>query len=235
MPFALNDTVGLVGAIGALGTASFGLVDAMKLLPSGGISHSGYPFIERAVGRFFNGHVRSTRDPASHQIFETLHANWINGMALGDQKSAAKALIKMRLGPDTARRFADAASVDADLLLAAETSIEKDAKLADLTPAQKNELGRFELALVAILDEAYQHADQRYRNSAKVAAMCVAVALAVLGEFFLSADDAGLHLSLKDLALAVLAGLLATPLAPVSKDLASALQAGVKVAQALRR
>ena len=65
--------------------------------------------------------------------------------------------------------------------------------------------------------------------------MCVAVALAVLGEFFLSADDAGLHLSLKDLALAVLAGLLATPLAPVSKDLASALQAGVKVAQALRR
>jgi hypothetical protein len=34
--------------------------------------------------------------------------------------------------------------------------------------------------------------------------------------------------------LALLAGLLAAPLAPVSKDMASALQAGVKVAQAFR-
>jgi hypothetical protein len=35
--------------------------------------------------------------------------------------------------------------------------------------------------------------------------------------------------------IAVLCGLLATPLAPVAKDLASALQAAVKVAQATRR
>ncbi len=97
-----------------------------------------------------------------------------------------------------------------------------------LTDVEKNALGRFDLALTSLLDAAYQHADQRYRNRAKIVATFVSVVLAVIGG--VSTGDAD-----KMLWQWVLAGLLATPLAPMAKDLASALQAGVKAAQSLRK
>jgi hypothetical protein len=84
-----------------------------------------------------------------------------------------------------------------------------------LDPTEINVLGRFDLALSAILDDAHQHADQHYRNWAKLAATCVAVILAVAGGLAIDSSSD-------------------TPLAPVTKDMASALQAGVKVAQAFR-
>ena len=59
--------------------------------------------------------------------------------------------------------------------------------------------------------------------------------LALLGGLGLSASDGSFNMDLRELSLCFVAGLLATPLAPVSKDLASALSAGVKVAQALRK
>jgi len=39
----------------------------------------------------------------------------------------------------------------------------------------------------------------------------------------------------RDVALAILCGVIATPLAPIAKDMASALQAGVKLAQVVKR
>jgi hypothetical protein len=41
--------------------------------------------------------------------------------------------------------------------------------------------GRFDAALTFILDEAYQRADQKYRNKTKVAAGIIAVILALIG------------------------------------------------------
>jgi hypothetical protein len=79
--------------------------------------------------------------------------------------------------------------------------------------------------LSALLDQAYQRGDQRYRNSAKVAAVVASLSLAWLGVW------AG-QLEPK---LAIIAGLLATPLAPVAKDLASAIQAAAKLAQFRKR
>jgi hypothetical protein len=94
-----------------------------------------------------------------------------------------------------------------------------------LGDGEVNVLGRFDLALASLLDDAYQHADQRYRNWSRVAAMIVAVVLAVLGSFAVNGNPW----------LGVLAGVVATPIAPISKDLTSALAAGVKVAQAMKR
>jgi hypothetical protein len=56
--------------------------------------------------------------------------------------------------------------------------------------------------------------------------MVVAIVLAIAGLLIINPGD----LNFRDLALAILCGLLATPLAPIAKDVASALQAGVKVA-----
>lgn len=38
-----------IAAVGALGTAAFGLVDSFKALPGGGISRSGFKFIRAAI------------------------------------------------------------------------------------------------------------------------------------------------------------------------------------------
>jgi hypothetical protein len=102
-----------------------------------------------------------------------------------------------------------------------------------LDQTETNVLGRFDLALSAILDDAYQHADQRYRNWAKLSATFVAILLALGGGSTLIAAGKP-YLCTPEMWRALLAGVLAAPLAPMTKDIASALQAGVKVAQSLR-
>jgi len=47
-----------VAAIGALGTTSFALVDATKILKNGGISNSGFVHIESAVMKLVPGESR---------------------------------------------------------------------------------------------------------------------------------------------------------------------------------
>jgi hypothetical protein len=72
---------------------------------------------------------------------------------------------------------------------------------------------------------------QRYRNSAKLLAVPVAVCLALLGAWAISTQS----LSSLDAWRAVFSGLLAIPLAPVAKDVASAIQEGTKLAQAWKK
>jgi hypothetical protein len=96
-----------------------------------------------------------------------------------------------------------------------------------LSQQETDVYGRFDLLLSALLDQGYQRADQRYRNSAKLLGVPVAMGLAVLGAWAINGNP--LHLA--DAAKAAICGLLATPLAPIAKDLSSAIQAGAKVAQ----
>lgn len=145
-------------------------------------------------------------------------------MALADQKSVAKALIKLNLNPDSAKKMANATGVDEAIL---KSIADKLFTGENLVPTETDVYGRFDLLLTAVLDQGYQRGDQRYRNSAKLLAVPVAVALALLGAWSISNGG----LSSFDAWRAVTAGLLATPLAPVAKDLASAIQAGAKVAQ----
>jgi hypothetical protein len=165
-------------------------------------------------------------------VLDVLHGNWINGSPLADQKAIAKSLIKLRLSKDNAAGFAKATGVDETVLTAVALAMRAG---TPLTTDQTNALGRFDLALTALLDDGYQHADQRYRNSAKVLASVVAVVLAVAGGWAIKETAAAVYFGSADMWQAALCGLLAIPLAPISKDLASALQAGVKVAQAVRK
>jgi hypothetical protein len=235
MPVDLANNLGsVVAAIGGLGTASFALVDVSKIGRNGGVSNSGFSFIEGAVRQLFPNASRksvSFDQRAGHRLLNVLHGNWINGAPLGEQKAIAKSLVKLALSAQTAENFAAATGVDSKTLSGAAASMTTG---ASLTPEQTNVLGRFDLALTAILDEGYQRADQRYRNSAKVWASIVAMALAILGGWTIADTAAGYFWS-PDMWKAGLCGLLATPLAPISKDLTSALAAGVKVAQSLRK
>jgi hypothetical protein len=231
----------VVTAIGALGLASFALVDATKALRKGGVSNSGFLFIERAVQQLLPKEALggSTADPNEQRtLLDILHANWIGGLQLADQKAIARSLIKVRLTPDTADQFAKAAAVSNEVL---GHVAKKMTDGRDLNASEANVLGRFDLALAAILDEGYQRADQRYRNRTRLYASIVSMVLAVLGGWAVSGPEAAgaaaasVYFGSKQMWIAFFCGLLATPLAPISKDLASALQAGVKLAQTLKR
>ena len=226
-----DDIGSLVAAIGALGTASFALVDATKIGRNGGVSNSGFAFIEAAVRVFLPGAGRR-KDAGAMNVLDVLHGNWINGSALADQKAIAKSLIKLQLTKETAAAFAKAADVDEGALTTVAEAMRTGARLGD---EQTNALGRFDVALTAVLDDGYQHADQKYRNTARVLASVVAVVLAVAGGWAVVGGGPGAYFCSALVWQAALCGLLAIPLAPITKDLTSALQAGVKVAQAIRK
>jgi len=216
----------VVLAIGSLGTAAYGIVDTSKAF-WGGVSNRGFGDIRKVISKFIPG-SNGTAALALPSALATLRANWLNGMAMADQKSVAKALIKLNLTKDSAKSMADATGVDASLLASV---ADKLATGAALTPQETDVYGRFDLLLASLLDQGYQRGDQRYRNSAKLLAVPVAVLLALCGAWALN----GSSLAGPDIWKAVICGLLATPLAPVAKDLASALQAGAKVAQAWKK
>lgn len=253
----LTDPSSYVLAAGALGTASFALVDSSKAW-GGGISNRGFAQIRHAVTKLFEGTPAENLPMPLSQAIGVLRANWLNGTALADQKLIARTLIKLRLNEDNAEALAKVTGVDSVLLKSAAAKISKGRALSQpaqgaapahegLTADEQNVFGRFDLILSTILDEAYQRADQIYRNSAKMASVVVSVALAFLGGWTVMAagltshagstayTDFWSYVLSSDCAAAVLTGLIATPLAPISKDVASGLSAASKAIGLLKK
>ena len=221
----------VITAIGGLGTAAFGLVDAAKSAFSG-INRVGLKHIHEVVselapeGASAGGPVNAL--PQAN-ILESLEANWVNGNDLASQKAIAKSLIKLHLSSANASTVAVKASVDPAVLTAVASNLETGPPLSQ---AESDTYSRFDLIVTALLDEAYQVSDQVYRNFTKTLAALVAVALAVAGGWSL---DGANFWSPKEIALAVLVGLLATPLAPIAKDLSSALASAVNTMQLIKK
>jgi hypothetical protein len=209
-------------AIGGLGTAAFGLVDASKVF-GGGVNHIGFTGIRAAIRQLTDEAV-PVNALSQKKILATLQANWMNGTQLGSQKSIAKSLIKLNLNPGNASALAVATGLDPDALKVVATKI---AAGISLISPESDIFARFDLILTALLDEAYQRSDQAYRNWTRALSALVAVALAVAGGRLL-------HPAV-DWPLAVLVGLLATPLAPVAKDLATALATAAGTLQLVRK
>jgi hypothetical protein len=226
-------------AIGALGTAAFGLVDSFKALPGGGISRSGFKFIRAAIVKLTPPVPALDKTELSQKsILYALQSQWINGVEKGNQISIAKSLIKLRLTPDTAPALAAATGVNAELLKNVATKIQEGKGVAPnpQKPEDPNAFstqefdvyGRFDLLLNTLLDQAYQRADQRYRNAARAAAVPVAVVLALVAGRSILGND---FFYSNKVVLAVLMGLISTPIAPVAKDIASALSTAAQAFQ----
>ena len=232
MPLDATSIPTAITAIGALGTASFGLVDATKAF-WGGISRCGIRNIRNAITPLFDpadiADKKSSNALSYTGILANLKANWMNGTALADQKAIAKALLKLRLNANNAAKYAAATGVDGVALATIAGQINQGAAL---TTPQGDVFGRFDLALTALLDEGYQHADQRYRNSAKILAGGFAIGIAIYGGWCLSPSD---YFFTQKMWTAAIVGALATPLAPIAKDLTSALAAGVDVMQKMKK
>src|SRR6202167_6065408 len=117
----LHDLPQVVTAIGGLGTAAFGLVDATKVF-GGSVNHIGFRGIRTAVRELTaaSGQVNAL---SQEKIVATLEANWMNGTDLGSQKAIAKSLIKLNLHPRNAPALAVATGVDPDALTIVATKI----------------------------------------------------------------------------------------------------------------
>jgi hypothetical protein len=241
MPLSQLTVTNAVTALGALGTASFGLVDATKAV-GGGISRIGIGDIKKALLPLFGPNPtqdgRST--PLTYaSVLDNLRANWMNGTDLASQKAIAKTLIKLRLSTTTAPVLAAATGVDAGELT---TIADKINSAEALSATEADAFGRFDLALTSLFDQAYQRADQRYRNSCKVAAGIFSIVIAFFAGFLYSLQNgdkygATLHDYLQNsLAyISIAAGAIATPIAPIAKDLTTALAAGADAIQKLRK
>jgi len=214
----LTNITEIITAIAALGTAASGFVDTLKTLPKGGVSHIGFRTIKARLKPVASAFTAiGELDP-----WNTLHANWINGVATSQQKAIVKSLVYLGLTPNNAPGLAAALGVDKDGLIGATTSSQTG---TPLTAQQTNVLGRFDTMLSALIDAGYEEADQQYRNWSKLYASIIAVVLAVIAAAFLGFN----------LILAVLIGLVSTPLAPVAKNLTSSLQAAASAMNAVKK
>jgi hypothetical protein len=226
----------IITAIGGLGTAAFGLVEAAK---------SAFGFINRmGLGRITETVTALTPDQTGaglqptppnalprKDVLATIAANWINGTDLGSQKAIAKSLIKLQLSPGNAAALAAKTNVNAAVL----TSVaQKTATGTALSQQESDVYARFDLIVTALLDEAYQRSDDVYRNGTRTLAAIVAVLLALSGGWSLVGDSFWSFTG-RDLWLSVLAGLLATPLAPIAKDLSTALATAVNTMQLVKK
>jgi hypothetical protein len=217
----------IVAAIAALGTASMGFVDALKAF-DGGPSNFGFSSIKRTLGPFLPKKANGAFNEAD--LLEALKSNWINGVAKADQKAKAKALVHLGLTAGNAVELAQAAGVDEKTLASVANKVAGRVQgNTALTPAEINTLGQFDAILSAILDEAYERADQQYRNGTKILAMIFAVVFGIAGSCLINGSN------WKAAGLGLLVGLVAVPLAPVAKDLVSSLQAAVAALQATQR
>jgi len=214
LPAALPELSSLVAwflATGALGTAAFGLVDATKAF-RGGVSLFGLRLLTDALAPF-----AAALDAAlGADVWRAVvRAHWIDGRPAQHQKAVVRSLVRLGLNDRTAAALAASAHVDPDALTAVARKL---AAGTELDPADVNVIGRLDASVETRLDAAYAEADQRYRNAARILAGLVAIALAI---------TAAWHVG-QPWYVGAFVGLLAVPISPIAKDIASSLSAAAR-------
>jgi hypothetical protein len=219
----ITQLVAAITAIGALGTAAFGLVDAFKAL-GGGVSNFGLGGIYRVVSRFSAALelALGSDENGKPEWRSVVRAHWINGRPRDQQKAIVKSLIRLGIAPETVVPLAKYGHVREEALR------DVAAKLAQgIAPDEtdRNVLGRLDASIDAQLDAAFDRADQLYRNMSRLFAAGVAVALGFVATWALGESNGWKSL---------IVGVLAVPLAPIAKDLASSLQASAAAMRAVK-
>src|SRR5712691_6707616 len=231
----LGNILNFLSAAAGLGTAAMGLVDATKAF-CGGPSNFGFGYIKTAIAPFLVRAPDAATGFGETEVLRTLEANWLNGVVKADQKAKAKALIHLGLTQGNAASLAAAAGVNAEQLV---SLAKKTAAGEAPTPGEINVLGQFDAVLSAVLDAAYERADQKYRNASKLLATLAATILGGIGGWLVygSGQAASVwgYFGSWQFGLSLLVGLAATPLAPVAKDLATSLQAAAAAVGSTKR
>ena len=204
----------LVLATGALGTAAFGIVEASKWIPA--IGEFGLTQGLRRLGPL----AETLRVAYGPDVAPLLRAQY-----RGDSRDLVRTLrqgVRVGLTRENAGAIAQyLGALDADRFSAAAAAAQGG---LELTPEQRNLIGRFELAADARVDAAMAVAQANYTGLARTLASVVALAIAIIAQQTMSPPP--------ELTTAILVGIAAVPLAPIAKDLASGLSAASRALRA---
>lgn len=240
----LSDYLGATAlAVGALGAAAYGVVDGLKLVPWVDLAGFGRLFSAHAArpGRVRIGSGRGALDPLlpalmaayGQDVMELLQAQYRAGRSSGDLPRTLRQGVRIGFGLLPAGDIAAVAErlgIPAGLAAQAADALMRLRKLrppaSGETPQggegpsdeERAALARLENAIDARIDAALGLAERQYVTQTKVLAMFVALAIAF---------GVGLYLGVAPV-VCFMVGIAAVPLAPVAKDLATALQAAVK-------
>jgi hypothetical protein len=215
-----TETLGaIVAAAGALGTACFGIVEALKWSPLG---ESGYREIRKYLGEELLGALEIAYGP---QYDALLRAQYRQDSQT--QVGIAKSLRQgVRVGLTQANARSIAAflgSVDAAALEAAAAAV---AGGEDLSSVHRGAIGRFELAVDARIESALSRAQDIYLGSVRCVSSLLAILIAEVVVILPGAAPRANWMT------ALLVGIVAVPLAPLANDLVGALQAATKALRA---
>lgn len=199
----------LVLAAGALGTAAFGIVEGLKWIRF--VGEAGFGSILTILGTALTSALKAA--------YGDQYKSMLRAQYRGDQETFARMLrqgLRIGLTPGNAEAIARALGVvDPVKLKQAAVAIELGNPLPD---DLRNAVARFELAADARVDAGLTKAQDHYARLSRVLAGVVAVVIAVAVAF-------GLDPSGETVPWGLLVGLAAVPLAPIAKDVASALKA----------
>lgn len=216
MPLIMDHLPAFVLATGALGTAAFGIVEALKWTDVGLF---GFGRLTKVLGAPFLECLKRAYGPNQEAYLKALYRK---GRTSGDLPRVLRQGARIGLHAEAATALADefgqvVPAADLDEIVGA------IAQGNDLTEAQRRVLGRFELAMDARIDAAMALADTAYVGQVRMLASGVAILLAlIVAGVYSYTNQANDHVYWF---VAFLVGVAAVPLAPIAKDLAEALKA----------
>jgi len=219
IPMDVSDLVALVTAAGALGGAAFGIVEGLKSTPIGTIGFKVFKVqlgviwtsLSGAYGSSYESLLEAQYQGNHDDLLRTLRQGVRIGLTAGNAKQNAK-----ELGDGL---------IDGQKLENAATKIHGG---QDLTPDEQHVLSRYELAVDARIDAAMTLALNKYAESLRIIAMLVALRVALGVGWLYSLTPTGLDDVGETMLLAAIVGIAAVPLAPIAKDLATAIQAAAQ-------
>jgi len=200
----------IVLAVGALGTASFGIVEGLKWT---GIGVLGFTRIRGLLGSAVMEAVRIAFGPDYEQL---LRAHYRTSRVSGALPTALRQGARIGLTPDTAAALATSVGVVEPAALREVATALSDGQ--ELTEQQRNVLGRYELALDGRIDAALTLANSAFTGYMRVIASAVSIVIAL-------AVGASLG---QDVMISLIVGLAAVPVSPVAKDIAKGLTAAAQ-------
>jgi hypothetical protein len=198
----------IILATGALGTAAFGIVEALKWTRLG---EAGFDAINRVLGPILEL-VRAAYGPDFQSLLRAHYR--------GDARELTRVIrqgVRVGLTPGNAPQAAKfLGMIDGEKLAEAARLVTAG---RELSSELRNVLGRFELAVDTRVDAALTLAQSRYVGATRITASVFALVIALAVGFYLGNDY---------IFQALLVGIAAVPLAPIAKDLVSALQSASK-------
>lgn len=230
-------------AIGALGTAAFGIVDGFKLIPwidqagfehlfsagrigfrspwSARWAHSNldplFPALKRAYGddvmNLLKLQYRAGRSKGD--LPRTLRQGVRIGFSFMDKDEIEKIAVKLGLPRAISQRAANAVATFSAVRPPAtgQTAV----AVAAPSDEERAAMANLETAIDARIDAALVLAESQYVTQTKVLALVVSLVIALVVGYLLDQQPV----------ISLVVGLVAVPLAPIAKDLATALQSAV--------